>query len=286
MSEVQLFSVAKNQVETGEQGKIRGFIENMPSEEYHAKKDYLSNSMIGHFLKSPAHFQTYLRNPPEATAAQELGTLIHACILEPKLISKRYVISPGFDRRTKAGKQGYEALVEANPGKIIVTEKEYEVVNRIVESVYSHESASSLLKKGITEPSLFWQDSETGVYCKARPDFIVPSLSIVVDIKTTDDASLAGFQKSISKYAYNRQLAYYTLGARACGMSVNKQIIIAVEKVEPYAVAVYQLDRISINFGDTKVREALFRYARCLATDSWPAYSQNIQLISLPEWMT
>ena len=67
--------------------------------------------------------------------------------------------------------------------------------------------------KGQTELSYFWDDLGT-IKGKCRPDWISDDGSIVVDVKTTTDASPRGFQKSISTWGYHLQLGWYLRGLR------------------------------------------------------------------------
>jgi len=69
--------------------------QNVDSEVYHAHRDYLSSSDIRKLLRSPAHYRA-----PSAPAspAQEFGTLVHTCVLEPETWAERYKPSAKIDR--------------------------------------------------------------------------------------------------------------------------------------------------------------------------------------------
>ena len=43
----------------------------------------------------------------EQTPAMQLGSLVHAMVLEPHKVSDLYVVPPKCDRRTTVGKQAY-----------------------------------------------------------------------------------------------------------------------------------------------------------------------------------
>ena len=51
--------------------------------------------------------------------------------------------------------------------------------------------------EGLTELSFFSEDLG-GIRAKCRPDWISNDKNIVIDLKTTQDASPKGFQKSIA----------------------------------------------------------------------------------------
>ena len=69
--------------------KLHGFYEDMPNETYHASEG-VSKSGLDLMDRSPAHY----KNPKlrKSTRNMEIGTAIHAGILEPERFDKEYVI--------------------------------------------------------------------------------------------------------------------------------------------------------------------------------------------------
>jgi hypothetical protein len=51
------------------------------------------------------------------------------------------------------------------------------------------------LSNGESEVTLAWQDKETGVWLRARPDFLPQKRLIVPDLKTAADGAPKGFQR-------------------------------------------------------------------------------------------
>ena len=79
----------------------------------------------------------------------------------------------------------------------------------------------------------------TGLQCKCRPDWISADGGILVDLKTTEDASPREFQRSIAKWRYHVQAGWYMAGIEAAyGTRPSGFIFIAVEKKPPFAVGV------------------------------------------------
>lgn len=255
----------------------------MSIESYH-QHEAISNTGLGYILKSPAHYIAYRNQPPEATTAQIIGSATHAGILEPALFKERYASMPeGLDRRTKIGKQTYEDLQAS--GKMILPHTAFQNIQRMIEEAYSHPTVSTYLKGGVTERSFFWKDKETGVSCKSRPDYLRKD-GIIVDLKTTDSASLVAFQKSVANYAYYRQAAFAMDGLKAVlGVDQVGFVLIAIEKEPPYAIAIFILDSDAIAAGRLEYQFALNTYANCLKTDRWPGYTVETQTLSLPGWM-
>jgi exodeoxyribonuclease VIII len=112
----------------------------------------------------------------------------------------------------------------------------------------------------------------------------LPSLALAVDLKTTEDASPRGFTRSISKYGYHRQEAFYRRGFSAAGQGLDQFLFIAVEKTPPFAVGIYAVDSQSVGFADMSIGRELERFSECLKRDEWPGYGDAIEILHLPEW--
>ena len=244
--------------------------------EYHADPA-VSASHLHAVAASPYHYWSRFLDPNrpviEPTAAMRLGSLVHCAVLEPDELNSRYAIAP--DRRTKDGKA--TAAMLAASGIEAVTAADMELAMAMAASVRSHQAAAELLRNGKAEQSFWWDDVDTGLRCKCRPDWYYGAT--VVDLKTTTDASPQGFAKSVANWRYHVQQAHYTAGTFA-----ERFVFIAVEKTYPYAVGVYELDATAMNVGYALRRNNLQTIADCRAINEWPGYSQGIQNLSLPGW--
>jgi exodeoxyribonuclease VIII len=154
-------------------------------------------------------------------------------------------------------------------------------------AIYAHPAAAMLLGlPGKAEQTFMWTDAATGLECKCRPDWMTDDGSIVVDLKTTEDASPAGFKKSIANYRYHVQAAFYLHSLeQATGVCPEQFIFIAVEKKPPHAVAVYAADPEMIKTGWHTAERDLDAIAQCRKLNRWPGYNEAIEPISLPPWM-
>ena len=206
----------------------------------------------------------------------KLGSLAHCAILEPDELLNRYGICA--PRNTKAGKE-QAAAMEAE-GIEVVTSSDMALAMGMSAAVRNHRATSQLLAKGKAEQSFWWDDLPTGMRCKCRPDWYYGST--VVDIKTTTDASPQAFARSVATFAYHVQAAHYLAGLHGA----ERFVFVAVEKTYPHAVAVYELDAVSMALGRTMRDNALDVIAGCQAANVWPGYSDTVQTISLPKWAT
>lgn len=260
-----------------------GIIQGIPIDEYH-KSIATSKSQLDQLAKSPAHYLASLATPRKETAAMRIGSLFHGLVLEPERV--RIAVAPVCDKRTKDGKATWEAFCLENAGAEIVTAEEGEMLTGMVASVRAHPAASKLLSgPGIAEGSAYWVDEQSGELCRCRPDFYRSDLGIIVDLKSTEDASPKEFARSIANYRYHMQSAYYQDGVEAStGDYIKGFVFVACEKKSPYAVAVYQLDMQGVEAGRIEYKRLLLDLADCKASGKWPAYSDRIETISLPAW--
>lgn len=254
----------------------------------YAAWDAVNNSLLGHILRSPAHARHYMVTAHEPTAAMIFGSAVHCAILEPDEFANRYTKAPQVDRRTKAGKDAWTAHQEANADRISLTPDEWQQANDLRDSVWVYNTIGKTLLGNAThnEVSAAWHDDKTGHLCKGRIDKLakVDGWSTLIDLKTTEDASAGAFPKSIHKYGYHRQAAFYLDGLDRLAKGNRRFVILAVEKSPPYCCATYEVDEASIEEGRKLYREALNTYAACKANNHWPGYPSKIQPISIPSW--
>jgi len=175
---------------------------------------------------------------------------------------------------------------ENNPGRIVLSPEVWDQLHAMRDAVHNHPAAHALLTSvpGEAEKSVYWIDPTTGVLCRCRPDWWRED-NVLVDVKTTDDASPEGFAKSMANWRYDVQAPYYMDGVKlATGRDVKAFVFIAVEKKPPYAVGVYVLDSAILELGRAQYQHDLRVYAECLANDNWPGYGDKIQTINMPAW--
>ena len=213
--------------------------------EYHGRKTHLSSTNIRTFKKNRKQFEYSLTHDlVKQTKAMADGTAVHAFFLERDKFDTDFVIKPADMRlNTKAGKE----WAQEHQSKIII---DSDLGNNLFEMEKSFmDSPAKLIYdiKGQAELSYFWDDFGT-IKGKCRPDWISDDGSIVVDVKTTTDASHKGFQKSIANWGYYLQLGWYLRGLRKLGLPVKEFIFIAIEKTPPFCVGVYSADQNMIDF--------------------------------------
>ena len=263
----------------------------MENADYH-RHSAVSKSHLDQVAKSPLHYWARYLDPnrvaPEPTPAMAIGSAVHTHVLELDQWDARYVTAPeGINRRTNAGKAEWETFETAATGRTVLSRTDAELVMRMGHSVFRHPAAAMLLAMpGKAETTHMWIDEATGLQCKCRPDWLTDDGSLIVDLKTTEDASPAGFRKSIANFRYFVQASWYLDGVeRATGKRPEQFLFLCVEKRAPYAVAVYAADAEMIQIGAEAAARDLEVLATCKAAGAWPGYSDQIETISLPPWM-
>ena len=262
----------------------------MDEADYHADPvpgGSLSASGARKLLASPARFAYDREHPPEPTPAMELGTAAHRLVLGtgPEL-----AVIDAPDWRTRAAKEAAAAAREAGAVPLLTTE--HEQVQMMAAALRNHPIAAALFdpERGDPEQSLFWTDDRTGVWMRARLDWLPrhpPGRLIIGDYKTAISASPDGFTRDVANFGYHQQAAFYCDGATALGLADNPAFLFVVqEKAAPYLVAVYELDVLAMEAGRARNRLAAEMYRDCTEAGIWPGYPAEIGLISLPPWAT
>ncbi|MGE3681605.1 MAG: PD-(D/E)XK nuclease-like domain-containing protein [Bdellovibrionales bacterium] len=240
-----------------------------------------SSGQLKRLLRSPAHYKHELQNPTPPTGAQNLGWLIHLAVLEPDVFHESTVVIPKFEGR--GARSRAEEWEKEHAGKHVVKSSEMQIIKGVLKSLSSHRTARELLASGHFENSFFWQDPVTGLVCKCRPDLWREGL--VVDIKTTLNASPQEFPRTIANMMYHLQGAFYMDGVSAVlGEPIERFLILAVEKTPPYAVATYTLDEATLDVGRMFYRRALRVLRQCKMRNHYPGYPDRIISTSLPSW--
>lgn len=271
----------------------------IPFREYLTDTRYASNSMLKLLGRSPAHFKAYLDDESEQspTDAQVVGRAAHAMVLETDSFQKYYYTIP--DDLKKLTKPQLACIERGEPtpkaeelkaqwdeieskahGRELIREAHLKDVETMHKALLEVKDIRNLLAIGSAEQTRYFVDSETGVECKMRADFVHGSQqNVIVDYKTTEDARPEAFIRSIIKYGYDFQGAHYVHGGQA-----EFFYIIAQEKKSPFAAKLYLLTTDWVQRGDFMRRKYLRTYAECQHSGDWPSYSHEIETLQIPHW--
>lgn len=259
------------------------------NEQYHSgpgiSKSHLDQIASGSLRHYWHKYLNPNREPTEPTPALVLGSAIHAAILEPDLFLTQYVGNPGIERRSNAGKAEYAAFLAENAGKTILTDDQMQAALAVRDAVHLHPVASGLLRDGKAEQSVYAIDNETGELIKCRIDWLPNSGAMIVDVKTTEDASPAGFGKSAANYRYPLQTAWYhDVLDQSVGEHPPHWVFLAVEKTPPYAVGIYFTDPADVERARIAGRRDFLRLVEAKRANYWPDWGVEAMPLQLPTW--
>ena len=200
-----------------------------PPEIYH-KHPAINSGKIIEVLRSPLHYKSRFidGNERKQTPAMLFGQICHAALLEPHRFQENFVIKPEFKGEgSRKAKAEWEASLP--PAAIVLDQEDADTIVGMTASLLKHPGAAFLLKQGIAEQSLYFEDEVTGLPCKVRPDFLSES-GFVINFKTTTDASKRSFSRDIWTYKYHIAAGLYLTGfKKVFGREAKGYAFIAVE---------------------------------------------------------
>ncbi|EES6010140.1 exodeoxyribonuclease VIII [Escherichia coli] len=262
-----------------------GIYYGISNENYHAGPG-VSKSQLDDIADTPALYLWRKNAPVDTTKTKtlDLGTAFHCRVLEPEEFSNRFIVAPEFNRRTNAGKEEEKAfLMEcASTGKTVITAEEGRKIELMYQSVMALPLGQWLVESaGHAESSIYWEDPETAILCRCRPDKIIPEFHWIMDVKTTAD--IQRFKTAYYDYRYHVQDAFYSDGYEAqFGVLPTFVFLVASTTVEcgRYPVEIFMMGEEAKLAGQQEYHRNLRTLADCLNTDEWPA----IKTLSLPRW--
>lgn len=175
---------------------------------YDHASDNLSYSKLKVLHDDPRLFydsfvaKTYTR---PASKSMQLGTLMHAILLNPDELQNIAVMKPGMRRGTNAYT---EWKAKQKPNAIEVSENEYNQAVDMCSAIQSHKVAGPYFTGNRDyEQPLYGRIH--GLPFQAKPDILHCGLRCVADLKTIRDIDERTIRYAIKDYCYDLQIAIY-----------------------------------------------------------------------------
>lgn len=246
----------------------------VPDDSYHADQaNSISHSDLEVFRCSPRLYQGRFLTGEfkrESTKALEFGDIFHEIILAPQL-TQRYCIIPSTVLNDQGHRKGkawldYQA---ANDGKYLFKDSEFLPAEKLIANIRARERACQFLfdDPGQNEIAIRFDIPELGFIGRCKLDRLLERL--IVDVKTTNDASPRAFAKTAFDRGYHRQAAWYQDAVEALRGERLPFVFIACEKVEPYSVRVYELSPEFLAIGAEENEADLRRFAEAKRLNVW-----------------
>lgn len=277
-----------------------GIVYDMPAEQYHAIPA-LSATGLKALARSAWHFKH--RPDIKPTRPMLRGTLAHCAVLEPHALADRYIVVPE-DAPRRPSRAQWEAKNPSDDSRAamswwtdfnasaesrqIVSAEDYAITQMQLQALTDEPTIAGILKDGRGEASVFWRCQRTGVYCKARPDWMTPPTGrrvTLLDLKSTADESPNGFGRAAARMGYHLQRSHYVDGVQqATGWKVDEFVFAAVTSAPPVLAVPYFLTDAIKEQADDERAELMDLYARCLESGRWPAYGNGLQMLDFPAY--
>ena len=150
------------------------------------------------------------------------------------------------------------------------------------DSAMAHPIARWMLEaQGKAEASIYWNDRDTGVLSRCRPDKIITDFNWCLDVKSTAD--IIKFQKDFYSYRYHVQDAFYSDSYESQFNELPTFAFLAVSTSIDrgrYPVQVFIMDQQAKDAGRAEYKRNIHTFAECLSRNEWP----GIATLSLPFW--
>lgn len=225
-------------------------------EAYLAERRHVSASGLKRLLLSPLHLQRYLLRQHDSSPQLDFGTAAHCALLEPERFAREYFALPvqQVDLFHEAD-LSLIAQEKAHPVRF-VTEAQMAAIDGIRAQVGKLPEIVRLLREGLAERTLFWRDEASGIRCKIRPDMLVLP-DIILELKTTFDASLAVFQRTLLMQRYHLSAAMYREGVRHLTGRLPDYVYLVASRHPPFEVQTFVPSTGMLEAGEKLFREAL-----------------------------
>ena len=290
-------------IQLAEDNKLEGEFFNLDIDAYFKGPGFSRSDLTTILNQSLAHLVYKKEHPQQSTKAMLFGTAFHDMITgDEYFLSRNFckdeipeIETPKFGR-TKAEiekkekwlegtyqpwqRETLEPWIDSISTKRGWDKSEWANLIGMLAATKSHEVLQNLMEDCEIETSYFWRDPGSDLLLKARPDLVNKRKRVLLDFKTTMDASFVQFQRSIANFQYHVQGAFYLDGVnRVLDGDFDQFILVAVEKNPPYEIALYSLDAASLEVG----RETYKRAIKKLKSNEH-GYPRDIQAINLPAW--
>lgn len=275
----------------------------VPEEVYRADHGY-NQSLLVDFLeaRTPKHFIDGIEERAKDLSGKDfirIGSAVDILITEPDRFQSRVIICPE-DYPGKGGPKPWSRKAEfckdweaekRKAGLITLTIEEKAQVDGTVAAILSHPEAGAFVANCPKQVVAIAQEPETGLRIKGRIDMLPgPETGLVVDLKTGDDASPAGFSAQCLRMYRHVQARFYCDLVRLAAPDTFTEplgmLFIMAETSSPHGVAVHKMDAGSpeMFLGLSEYMKALKGLDRCRTLGSWPCYPNQRFDIKYPRY--
>lgn len=216
----------------------------------------------------------YQRENPEDKMEFDIGRAAHLLYLEPHLFEESIVRVPFGDYKTNDAKQMREEAYDAD--RTPLNFKQIELVMAMRDAFQADADVQQIMNGCKFEQTLIWQDKETGLWCKARPDGL--SEKYLLEAKTAASCKPSDFSMALGEHGYFMQAAWCIEGWKAVtGGDFIDLVYLVQRKKPPHLVMPFRPTQEAIMQGMERNRTNLRTLARCMEKNDWHKYREPHQ---------
>lgn len=264
---------------------------NIEREKYHATQRIGSSDLK--LLSQTAWHYHYAKNyaSDEKTKSMNFGSEFEKYFWTWPDVKQKIVSMPHLDMRTKFGKEETKKINDQYPdseGWIKLPHDFYHAIRTSCDAVWRETEILPFLLQSplLIEQSVFfeWQ----GVECKARFDAVSMPVDFqkkgfIIDLKTSTEYSLDGFQRSLIKFGYHIQAAHYQNAMREAFGEEYPFHFLVVQNKPPYAFNYFISDESVYAAGNKVITKALDKYKRAKDTGNWTCFN-GVTPLAVDHW--
>lgn len=267
-------------------------IYDIPAELYHSDPvpgGSLSHSGAIQLLppSCPAKYHYNRTHPEKPNGNFDIGRAAHDLVLRGV---DAVVVCDYNDWKTKAAQTARKAAYEAGRTPLLMAQ--WQAVQDMASALYEHHFASALLRGGKPEQAIFWHgpQSNGGVWQRALLDFLPDRTHDSmhgVEYKSCRSAHPDAISKALWEHRYVQQAPWYLDAMESQGLvkaAATPFFFIMQEKEPPYIITIAQLETDAMQWGRELNAKAIDEYRRCVATNRWPGYEDDVVTVGLPTY--
>ena len=233
---------------------------------YYHQSPGVSSSTLRRFRQSQLHA---MQEVVEPTTAMQIGSAAHSLIVEGENAFNNEVAVISGSPYTNANKQLKRDYLDR--GMLVITQDKrdmlFQMKDNLIEEARKFLDVDQGEYPGVFvkpyENALYWWEQD--VLLKLRSDVIrypvVQPYSdesvVVIHYKTTSDCSVSGFTRSIRRYQYDLQAAFYRRGYQKAGFKVEDFLFVAQETKHPYATKIFKMNDEDMDRGWEQLEKSL-----------------------------
>jgi hypothetical protein len=213
--------------------------------------------------------EKYLIGSGAGKPAQALRGVVHRMALGK---GAEYVVSDWEEYRTKEAKAWRDEAWAS--GSIPLKPKQHEQAQAMASVMADAIAEATQGEPYETEVVVAWQEP-SGIWCRGMLDIWVPSLGLILDVKTSAGISDDAIDGYFNRWGYSRQSAFYRRGVDAVTGGASRFDFLFVENEAPWLTRTVDTSEGFRTGSTMEIESAIERWGKCIASGEWSGYGRR-----------